>query len=195
MDAVEMFLLRHENCRKSFEEFRKLSEEQMRHRPHSAVNSIGWIIWHVARVEDAGVNRLVADRFQILDEGQWDERMRVPIRHHGTGMTTQEVTDFSNRVDIPSLWAYFDAVDRRTIEVAKMLRPQQLDEENDLTHLHRVLFDEGMLNPNINWKEPFPYQGHTKGVLLAHFGMTHRFHHLGEALTVRSLMDIPTHQR
>jgi DinB superfamily len=70
--------------------FDTLDETHWRSRPQPVVNSLAWLIWHMARVEDAGVNRLVANRPQVLDEGNWGERMQVPIRHHGTGMTTQK---------------------------------------------------------------------------------------------------------
>src|SRR5262245_23011906 len=64
--------------------FDTVDDAHWRTRPQPAVNSLAWLIWHMARVEDAGVNRLVANRLQIFDEGNWGELMRVPIRHHGT---------------------------------------------------------------------------------------------------------------
>ena len=33
-----------------------LSAEHMRTRPQPMVNSVAWLIWHMARVEDAGIN-------------------------------------------------------------------------------------------------------------------------------------------
>ena len=90
--------------------FETLSDEQMRSRPQPMVNSLAWLIWHMARVEDAGINRLVANRTQVLDEGGWGEQMHIPIRHHGTGMTSEEVTELSNQIDLPSLRAYHTAV-------------------------------------------------------------------------------------
>ena len=59
--------------------FDTLSDEQMRARPQPMVNSLAWLIWHMARVEDAGINRLVANRSQVLDEGNWCEQMEIPI--------------------------------------------------------------------------------------------------------------------
>jgi len=41
----------------------------MRQRPHLRVNSIAWVMGHLTRVEDAGLNRFVAERPQVLDEG------------------------------------------------------------------------------------------------------------------------------
>jgi hypothetical protein len=122
--------------------FDTLDEAQWRTRPHPAVNSLAWLIWHMARVEDAGVNRLVTHRPQILDEGNWGKRMQVPLRHHGTGMTTQEVTDLSNRIDLPSLRAYHTAVRARTLEIIETVLPEQLEQVNELSYLRQVLFDE-----------------------------------------------------
>lgn len=39
-------------------------EDLMRQRPHPRVNSIAWNLWHLTRVEDAGLNRFVVDRLQ-----------------------------------------------------------------------------------------------------------------------------------
>src|SRR5512145_1628898 len=66
-------------------------------RPHPRVNSIAWILWHVYRVEDAGINRFIAGRPQVLDEGNWMERMNVPYRHNGGEMTLAEVDELSRR--------------------------------------------------------------------------------------------------
>ncbi len=169
--------------------FDTLDEAHWRTRPQPAVNSLAWLVWHMARVEDAGVNRLVANRPQVLDEGNWGELMQVPIRHHGSGMTNQEVTDLSNRIDLQSLRAYHTAVRARTLEVVETLLPEQLDEVNELPYLRQVLFDEGVLNPNHDWGARVPYQD-SKGHLLIHFGVTHNYGHFYEAFTVCSLMGI-----
>ena len=41
------------------------SDEQMRVRPREDLNSIAWILWHVARAEDIFVNPVLADRSQV----------------------------------------------------------------------------------------------------------------------------------
>lgn len=168
-----------------------LDDAHWRARPHPAVNSLAWLIWHMARVEDAGVNRFVGNRPQVLDEGNWGERMQVPIRHHGTGMTSEEVTDLSNRIDLPSLRAYHTAVRVRTLEILDALLPEELDQVNELSYLRQVCFDEGVLNPNIDWGEGPPYQD-SKGNLLMHFAVTHNYGHFYEADTICSLMRTPS---
>jgi DinB superfamily len=54
-----------------------LSEAQLRGRPHSNANTIGWLVWHTARVEDVGVNRFVVDGQQVLDAGSWLDHMKI----------------------------------------------------------------------------------------------------------------------
>jgi hypothetical protein len=71
--------------------WKDVPEDLMRQRPHPRVNSIAWNLWRLTRVEDAGLNRFVVDRSQVLDDGQWRQRMNVPWRHHGSGMTFAEV--------------------------------------------------------------------------------------------------------
>jgi uncharacterized damage-inducible protein DinB len=170
--------------------FDTLSDEQMRTRPQPMVNSVAWLIWHMARVEDAGINRLVANRPQVLDEGNWCERMHMPLRHHGTRMTSEEVTDLSNRINLSALRAYHAAVRARSLEIVESVQPEQLEESNDEDYLRQVLYDEGMLNPNYDRGGRVIYQG-SKDNLLIHFGVTHNYRHFYEAFTVCSLMGIP----
>jgi hypothetical protein len=98
MDAKQLFFERYHG----FREYPELlvagmTEQQLRHSPHPAVNPITWILWHIARCEDMGVNRLIVDRPQVLDDRTWASRLGVPERHIGTGMTKKEVIQLSDR--------------------------------------------------------------------------------------------------
>ena len=90
-----------------------LTDAQLRVRPHG-LNSIAWLFWHVARVEDAFISGLAMQRPQLLDEGRWDARLNAGQRGFGTGMSKDEVAELSHRVDLQALWAYRDEVGRRT---------------------------------------------------------------------------------
>src|SRR5262245_62929845 len=77
-----------------------LSERELRGRPHPRANTIVWLVWHIARVEDLGVNRFVVDGRQVMDRGDWATRMNIPRRDVGTGMTDAEVDTLSAAIDI-----------------------------------------------------------------------------------------------
>ncbi len=79
--------------------FEGLSDDQMRLRPGKGLNSLVWLLWHIARTEDAAVNPVVAGRDQVLED-EWMRRMNVPWRIIGTGMTEAEVTEMSARADV-----------------------------------------------------------------------------------------------
>jgi len=74
MDAREFFLERHRNLHTAVfgQILERVPQEQFRVRPHPELNSLAWVLWHVARCEDVSVNRVVADRPQVVHEGGWD---------------------------------------------------------------------------------------------------------------------------
>ena len=74
--------------------FGGVTDEQMRVRPADGLNSLVWLLWHMARTEDAAVNLVVAHGRQVLDD-DWTRRMNVPSRTIGTGMTDGEVADLT----------------------------------------------------------------------------------------------------
>lgn len=191
MNALEFFLLHHANVHRQVQQefLMGLTDDQLRHRPYPGANSIAWLIWHMARCEDVGVNRLVADKPQVLSDSEWRNRLRIPLSHIGTGMTDEEVSGFGEHVDLGGLRAYYNAVGQRTPEVLKDLQQHDLDQTHDTTYLHRVLIGEAALGENAGQLEQF-YLGKTRGWFLGHLGLGHNQMHRGEALTIRGLLGI-----
>jgi hypothetical protein len=93
MDARSLFLLRHDAVHGGFVEdlFAGLTDVQARQRPHG-LNSVVWLVWHASRVEDAAVNRFVADRAQVFEADDWERRLGIGRRDVGPGMTTSVTT-------------------------------------------------------------------------------------------------------
>jgi hypothetical protein len=163
--------------------------ELMRQRPHPRVNSIAWNLWHLTRVEDAGLNRFVVDRPQVLDEGDWMEHMNVPWRHHGSNMTFPEVDELSQRIDLSALHEYSKAVQARTREIISTLTPADLDPLMEEGRLRQLMVDERLAHSD---PEGFiqNYLGWSKGKCLMNFGMTHPYQHLGEIGVIASLLGV-----
>jgi DinB superfamily len=76
-----------------------LSDEQMRVRPREDLNSLAWILWHIARAEDIFVNAFIAGRPQVWDEA-WGKRLGVTRRDFGIGMTSAEVSELTRAIDL-----------------------------------------------------------------------------------------------
>lgn len=64
MDAIDFFLVRYTELHGRLVDdlVRGLNEAQVRGRPAPGVNTVAWLLWHMARIEDVGVNRFVAGR-------------------------------------------------------------------------------------------------------------------------------------
>ena len=169
-----------------------LSDDQLRARPGKDLNSIVWLLWHMARVEDAAVNSVVYAGRQVLDDA-WARRMGCDRRDIGTGMTDHEVTEFSARVDPAAVWAYRAAVGGKTREVIENLRPETWDETiaaDDLTRAAR----DGAFRVDVSAiiaAGKHPWQGHTRGDQLGSSALRHNMGHIGEAVTIRSLGGFP----
>jgi DinB superfamily len=191
MDAVQLFLTRYDGTHTVTTErvFDGLTDDEARRRPHPAVNSIAWLLWHIARFEDVGLSRLVADRPQLFDEGRWATRLGVPRRDGGFGMTLDEVDGLSRAVDLGALRAYWSAVGERTVEIAGALRPERLDEVVGPEEARRVLVDEAVgAHPADQDGLARIWTDRTRGWYLMQLGLAHNVGHLYDMQVVRGML-------
>ena len=167
--------------------FGGLDDEQMRMRPGPGLNSLVWLLWHMARTEDAAVNPVVAARDQVLDD-EWIRRMNVPWRIIGTGMTDDEVAEMTARADVAAVRAYRSAVGRRTREVVAALRSAMWDEVVEVDDIRRGAAAGAFRD----WVEGtrYPWLGWTRAEQLASSALRHNAAHIGEAVTIRSLAGV-----
>lgn len=189
MDAIAFFHLRYDDLHGPVtdQRMRTLAEPAFRLRPHG-LNSVAWLLWHVARCEDVGVNRLVVDRPQVLDDGEWPGRMNVHRRDIGTGMTSAEVDELSARVDVAALLGYWDAVGARTDEVVSHLRAEDLSRPIDRARLRRVVAEEGVLGPQALQLEEAWRTKPNRGWFLAQLALTHTWAHIYDIDIVRGFL-------
>ncbi|NHN54678.1 DinB family protein [Calidifontibacter sp. DB0510] len=118
-----------------------LSVQDLLHRPRPDANSIGWLIWHLARVEDdhlAGVAAVVegsgtgtagaGGTSQVWLADGWARRFGLPYPEDaiGYGQTSDEVGRFTIS-DPQLLIGYYAAVHQRTVEILKPLSDNDFD--------------------------------------------------------------------
>ena len=191
MDASQLFLQRYDALYNFWlaDIWPRVPDDLMRQRPHPRVNSIAWNLWHLTRVEDAGLNRFVVDRAQVWDDGSWMQRMNVPWRHNGGEMTFAEVDELNQRIDLAALHDYSTAVQARTREIVTHIGAVNLDAVMEADHLRVILVDEGLAHSHA---EGFlaNYLGWTKGKCLMNFGLTHPYQHVGEIGVIASLLGV-----
>ena len=160
---------------------KRMSEADLRATPDSLC-SIVWHLWHMSRIEDVAVNTLLRGAPEVLDAGNWLQRLSVDTRVVGTGDTDDEVREFSERVDVAALLAYRDAVGRQTRAVVADLDFATLDAVPDIeAHLAAVPPVVGERAP---WLLRF-YAGKTGAFLLTFPVTNHAFMHWAEARVTR----------
>ena len=84
-----------------------LSDEQMRVRPREDLNSIAWLVWHIARAEDIFLNPVLAGRDQVFDDA-WMKRLGVTRKDFGIGMKSPEVSELTRAINLDALREYRD---------------------------------------------------------------------------------------
>jgi hypothetical protein len=134
--------------------------------PRTGTNSIGWLVWHLARVEDEHIAEIL-DVDPLWVGGDWAGRFGLePDRaNHGYGHTPEQVA--SVRPESPeALVEYLGAVHDRTVGMLEALSPADLDRIVDR-----------------NWDPPV-----TLGVRLVSIA-DDGLQHVGQAAYVRGLLE------
>jgi hypothetical protein len=162
------------------------SDAQMRVRPAKGVNSLVWLLWHMARTEDAAVNLVIAARPQVFDD-EWARRMNVRFRHIGSGMTDDEVEELTADADIDGVRAYRSTVGRRTREVVLALPAAAWDEIVGVEDIDRAAVTGAFRDYRPGRARPYSWQGDSRGQRLSGAAVGHNRMHLGEAITISGL--------
>jgi hypothetical protein len=192
--AIELFLSQHAMLHSakmaqtetwSFEDqvLDDMTEEQIRRIPRNCDHSVAWTVWHIARIEDATMNMLVAGSPQIFERENWRERIKVTFRDTGNVMDVKGVANLSAAIDIETLRAYRVAVGRRTREIVKQLEPEQLKQQVDPARLQRML-DEGAVVEAASSLIDYWGKRNIAGLLLMP-ATRHNLVHLNEALRIK----------
>lgn len=104
-----------------------LDTDQLTRRPGPGANTIGWLVWHVGRVEDAQIAD-VAGSEQVWTSGEWAGRFGLDPDPSNTGYGHSADEVESVRPESPdALLDYLDAVRLRTVEFLEGLGADDLD--------------------------------------------------------------------
>ena len=187
MDAIDLFFSRYGDLHLGLVEglLASLPEAKLRTRPHPGVNTIVWLLWHSARIEDLAVNRFLVDSPQVIEE--WGDRLNVVRRDVGTGMSDAEVDELSARIDLPALRGYWDAVTARTQSLAGSLRGLDLEARVPGERVKRVVQAERAVAPGVEWLTEFWAGGRTHAWILSQTALLHPYVHYYEARVTAGL--------
>ena len=103
-----------------------LDDDQLAHRPAPDANSIAWLVWHAARVQDAQVADVAGTEQVWFSEG-WVDRFGLDLdpEDHGYGHTSEQVGKV--RASGELLAAYLTAAHAATKSYLASLSADDLD--------------------------------------------------------------------
>ncbi len=143
-----------------------LSADDLNQQPNLACNSIGWISWHLTRVQDNDIADLMGEEQLWVSDG-WHARFNRPDQPNETGFghSSEDVAAFESP-NVETLLGYHRVVLERSKHYIANLSVADLDRE-----------------VNKPWLKPFP----TVGVNLVHL-MSDNLQHAGQVAYLRGLL-------
>jgi hypothetical protein len=154
-------------------------------RPDGADNSIAWIVWHLARMEDVAINAVVRGGQQVLETDGWGARMSVADMRTGTGFAPSDVRGIEQILDVDGLDGYWTAVRRATISWLETA--PSLDEVPDATS--RLAAIPAIVPSEGGWIHE-EWMGKPARYFVRTVVIAHGYLHLGEMRSVRSRLGI-----
>jgi uncharacterized damage-inducible protein DinB len=113
-----------------FEAIKGLSQVELAWRPKPHSNSIAFLLWHLARVEDFWINRVLLADKELYEAGGWYKKFGTPAQDSGFGYDVSKLDAWP--VPAPSLLKeYAGAVREKTLAYLKSLTAVKLDEPRD----------------------------------------------------------------
>ncbi|HET6625690.1 MAG TPA: DinB family protein [Nocardioidaceae bacterium] len=103
-----------------------LSPEQLAFAVRPGANTIGWLLWHLARVQDDHIAE-VAGTDQVWDTDGWADRFGLPFDTAATGFGQSPDEVAAVRVEADQLTGYYDAVHARTLDYVTALSDKDFD--------------------------------------------------------------------
>lgn len=142
-----------------------LDADQLAYAPAAGANPVGWLVWHLTRIQDSHLADLLGQP-QVWRSGRWAERFGLAPDTGDTGYGHSPEDVARIRPEGPdALIEYYEAVHRRTVEFIRGLKPDDygrvVDErwdppvtllvrlvsvlDDDLEHVGQAAYVRGLL--------------------------------------------------
>ena len=128
LEATEMLLSSLEQSQRYLTQaLEALTQEESAWSPRDECNSIGFILWHITRVEDFFVNRVIQRENELYEAEGWREKLGTPARETGYQYTVEQLQAWP----VPKLEVlrgYANSVRKKTLALLKSIPSEKLSE-------------------------------------------------------------------
>ncbi len=104
-----------------------LTQEETAWSPTAESNSIAFILWHMTRVEDFFINRVIKRQVELYEAEGWREKLGTPAKDTGFEYTFEQLRAWP----VPKLEVlrgYTDSVRKSTLALLNSIAPERLSE-------------------------------------------------------------------
>ena len=171
-----------------------LTQAELIAHPVPGANSIGFILWHMARSQDWAVNTAIRDEPEVVSQDRW-RHTSIATPGIGTGFAADEASRIARRLDLATLLAYTDEVHAQVTAWLRTQHESMLDEIPD-AGAHDARYPEyqtpGFRAEMGSGPEHDDAVGRKGGlpawVYLTSVAVTHLHRHLGEVDLLKDLL-------
>lgn len=162
--------------------WQEFNEQLFRTATDTKGRTVLYGIWHSARIEDITLNMLVAGKVQLFETGNWLSKINSPIKHTGNSLNKDEISAFSQTINIEALKAYKIAVGKNTRQIINQLKPGELNEKVMRQNLPLIIEQQAVDNvDSANWLIEFWGRKSKAGIILMP-ALRHNLTHINESL-------------
>ncbi len=134
--------------------------------PTSKDETIAWVLWHIARIEDLTMNILVAREEQVFNQ-DWREQLNSRIADTGNALTDDEIMELSRTINTEQLICYRNAVAHKTRDIIRSLSAADLKRRVRQDDIEKILSVGGVTQQeNSIWLLDFWGKKDVAGILL-----------------------------
>ena len=104
-----------------------LTQEEAAFVPAAESNSIAFILWHMTRVEDFFVIRVIQREVELYEAEGWREKLGTPAKDTGFDYTLEQLHAWP----VPKLEimrGYYDSIRKKTLALLKNITSERLSE-------------------------------------------------------------------
>ena len=103
-----------------------LTPDERRFQPSPESNHIDFTVWHMARVEDTLLNRVIRRTEQVWERDGWAERLGLPERDNGFGFSLEQIVNLP-QYSLDDLMEYYQSVRLEVLQFIDSLTAEDLD--------------------------------------------------------------------
>jgi len=114
-----------------------LTHQELMWRPACGCNSIGLVLFHMARSEDSFVQARIQGKPQVWETEKWYKKLNLAENEAGAHYTVEQVNAFPVP-ELKDVLAYYDTVRARTMDYLKGVTPGTFDKKITLPHFGEI---------------------------------------------------------